>query len=83
MFRKIWTQLRRRYSARPRPVPRKPWQGRAWLHLEALGERIVPAVTASFSAQAGILSVFGDAQDNTIIVSRDAAGGPGANILIQ
>ena len=32
------------------------------------------AVTASFSAATGLLSVFGDAQDNTITTSRDAAG---------
>src|SRR5687768_9433796 len=32
------------------------------------------AVIASFSPQAGVLSVFGDALDNTIIISRAAAG---------
>src|SRR4029453_6701581 len=32
------------------------------------------AVTASFQPSAGTLSVFGDAQNNTITVSRDAAG---------
>ena len=37
------------------------------------------AVTASFSSGARMLSVFGDQLDNTIIVSRDAAG----NILIN
>jgi Ca2+-binding RTX toxin-like protein len=42
--------------------------------LEPLSERILPAVTAFFSAGTGILSVFGDSQDNTIVVSRDAAG---------
>ena len=31
-------------------------------------------MTASFSAGTGLLSVFGDAQNNTITVSRDAAG---------
>src|SRR5579884_3662247 len=41
--------------------------------LETLTERILPAVTASFSA-GGLLTVFGDAQDNNIVVSRDAAG---------
>jgi Ca2+-binding RTX toxin-like protein len=34
----------------------------------------MPAVTASFSAQTGVLSVFGDAQDNSIEISRNAAG---------
>ena len=32
------------------------------------------AITASFSPGAGLLSVFGDALDNTITISRDAAG---------
>jgi Ca2+-binding RTX toxin-like protein len=40
--------------------------------LEPLGERILPAVTSFFSG--GGLTVFGDAQDNSIVVSRDAAG---------
>ena len=39
-----------------------------------LDRRILPAVTATFSAAQGVLTVIGDAQDNTITVSRDAAG---------
>src|SRR5438105_1233056 len=42
--------------------------------LEILGERLAPAVTASFVPAAGLLSVFGDNLDNSIVVSRDAAG---------
>ena len=42
--------------------------------LEPLGDRIVPAVTASFNPGVGSLSIFGDAANNTITVSRDAAG---------
>jgi Ca2+-binding RTX toxin-like protein len=42
--------------------------------LEALGDRVLPAVTATFLPGAGVLSVFGDSLDNTITVSRDAAG---------
>ena len=42
--------------------------------LELLDRRILPAVTATFSAAQGVLTVIGDAQDNTIVVSRDAAG---------
>src|SRR3954471_13184462 len=41
---------------------------------ERLGERIVLSMTASFSPTAGVLSVFGDQLDNTIVVSRDMAG---------
>src|SRR4029077_3725728 len=44
-----------------------------------LGSRIVPAVTATFHPGVGILSVFGDPQNNTITVNRDAAG----NILVN
>jgi Ca2+-binding RTX toxin-like protein len=39
---------------------------------EQLGQRITPAVNAFFSA--GVLTVTGDGADNTIEVSRDAAG---------
>ena len=41
--------------------------------LEPLGSRITPAVSAFFSG--GILTVIGDAANNTIEVSRNAAGG--------
>ena len=34
------------------------------------------AITASFLPAAGILTMFGDSLDNTITVSRDAAGNP-------
>jgi Ca2+-binding RTX toxin-like protein len=47
--------------------------------VEPLDERIALAVTASFLAQAGILSVFGDSLNNTITISRNAAG----NILVN
>ncbi|HZL90601.1 MAG TPA: calcium-binding protein, partial [Pirellulaceae bacterium] len=39
---------------------------------ETLSQRITPAVNAFFSH--GVLTVIGDNQDNTIVVSRDAAG---------
>ncbi len=52
-------------AARPKPVA---------LGLEVLAERIAPAVTASFLPSAGVLSVFGDSLNNTITVSRNAAG---------
>ena len=42
--------------------------------LELLDRRVLPAVTATFSAAQGMLTVIGDAKDNTIVVSRDAAG---------
>lgn len=36
--------------------------------------RLTPAVTAAFSPAAGLLTVFGDAADNTITISRNAGG---------
>src|SRR4051794_29745552 len=42
--------------------------------LEPLDRRILPAVTATFSAAQHVLTVIGDAQNNTITVSRNAAG---------
>ena len=71
----VWKWLRGRGKRRA-PVRNPP---RPRLALEALDERIVPSVTASFSAASvggftGVLTVMGDAQDNNITVSRDAAG---------
>ena len=42
--------------------------------LEPLDRRILPAITATFSAAQGVLTIIGDAQDNTIAVSRTATG---------
>ncbi len=39
-----------------------------------LDRRVLPAVTATFSVAQGVLTVFGDSQNNTITVSRNAAG---------
>src|SRR6058998_625206 len=53
--------------------PRRNTQTPRWVPtFEALAERILPAVTASFSS--GVLNVLGDSLNNTIVVSRDAAG---------
>jgi Ca2+-binding RTX toxin-like protein len=43
------------------------------------GEFTIQAVTASFSPTSGVLTVFGDALDNNLAVSRNAAG----NLLIN
>ena len=56
---------RRRNKRKTRNLRRTP-------SFEQLGERIMPAVNAFFTA--GHLTILGDAQDNTIVVSRDAAG---------
>jgi Ca2+-binding RTX toxin-like protein len=44
------------------------------LFLEPLEDRVAPAITASFLPSAGILTVFGDSLNNTIVISRNAAG---------
>ncbi|WP_422931535.1 beta strand repeat-containing protein [Singulisphaera sp. PoT] len=46
---------------------------------EFLDCRILPTVSATFSAAQGVLTVFGDAQDNNITVGRDAGG----NLLVN
>jgi Ca2+-binding RTX toxin-like protein len=61
-------------KAKFRPARNGPRRVRPALTLEPLGERVVPAVTAVFTPGAGILSVFGDSADNSIVVGRDAAG---------
>ncbi len=59
MLRKFWKRIARGHSRSPRPVRKKHWQGKVWLGLEPLADRIVPAVTATFSPGAGILTVLG------------------------
>jgi hypothetical protein len=46
---------------------------------EQVNPATTPGVTATFSPVDGLLTILGDAQDNTIVVSRDAAG----NILVN
>ncbi len=58
---------------RRRPVPR------FLPRCVALEDRRTPAVVATFTAQTGMLAVFGDALDDTIAISRNAAG----NILVN
>jgi Ca2+-binding RTX toxin-like protein len=62
-----------------RTGPNKPSHARFLPAVETLSDRVLPSVTATFLPNAGTLSIFGDAQDNTIVVSRDAAG----NLLVN
>jgi hypothetical protein len=57
-----------------RHVRENTYQGRSMLKVEALSERVMPAITASFTAAGALLRVVGDALDNSIVVSRNAAG---------
>lgn len=58
------------------PTARKRKRARQRLvaRFESLEKRIVPAITAGFSATTGALSIVGDAQDNEISVSRGDNG---------
>jgi Ca2+-binding RTX toxin-like protein len=44
------------------------------MSVQPLDDRVLPAVTATFFAATGVLTVTGDDQDNSLAVSRDAAG---------
>jgi Ca2+-binding RTX toxin-like protein len=75
MFRS-W--IRRLFTKKLWPISRspgkKPFAGRFVPAVESLDERVAPSVTAIFVQPAGLLTVTGDAADNTITISRDAAG---------
>src|SRR5262249_32838990 len=73
VLRNFWNRLLP-LAGSGRRAARKTWRARCLLSVEQLNERITPAVTAFFSPGGGVLSVFGDALDNTITISRDAAG---------
>jgi Ca2+-binding RTX toxin-like protein len=74
MLCKFWKKI----DPRPRSIclrgRKKSWQDRFTPTLEALGERVLPAVTATFSATHGVLTITGDAQDNIIAISRNVVG---------
>src|SRR4051812_26439527 len=58
-----------------RPRPRRVLRlAQGVIGPEALEGRTVPAVVAAFSPGLGLLTVTGDALDNTVVVSRNAAG---------
>src|SRR5262249_48235364 len=66
------TMLRSLFNNVPRT--HKPDRNRFVPSVLPLEAREVPAVTASFNATTHTLAVFGDANNNTIVVSRTAAG---------
>ncbi len=57
-----------------RTKSRRNRKAACFIALESLDSRVLPAVSATFAAAQGILTVIGDAQNNNIAVSRDAAG---------
>jgi hypothetical protein len=72
MSRRNWIQWLN-FQA-PKGKARRQGKRRRTVSLERLGDRITPAVNAMFIPNVGMLAVFGDNLDNTIEVSRNAAG---------
>src|SRR6516164_6318012 len=66
------------FNRKSRPIVRsgrkKFNQGRFLPTFEQLEDRLTPTVSASFSPNAHLLTVLGDALNNNIVVSRDGAG---------
>jgi Ca2+-binding RTX toxin-like protein len=65
---------KRVFKFKVRPIRNKPSSRPFRPAMELLDERVLPTVTAAFNPTSQVLSVFGDAAPNTIVVSRDAAG---------
>src|SRR5262245_48969394 len=70
-LRSAWGWFR---GGKRRPVRTRVSPARFRPTVEALAERVLPTVTATFSAATGVLTVTGDDLDNSLAVSRDAAG---------
>src|SRR5262245_23787492 len=70
-LRSAWGWFR---GGKRRPVRTRVSHVRFRPTVEALADRVLPDVTATFSAATGVLTVAGDDLDNTIAVSRNAAG---------
>ena len=72
-----WVTLARHRHPLNDTIPFRNTQGKATTmhrHFETVERRILMAVTASFDAASGTLSVLGDTLDNTITLGRSAAG---------
>ncbi|HJQ81205.1 MAG TPA: calcium-binding protein, partial [Lacipirellulaceae bacterium] len=78
MSRSTWKQWTARLIGSSRRWQKKARRSRH-MTFEQLGMRLTPAVNAFFIPNAGVLTVTGDSQDNTIEVSRNAAG----NLLVN
>src|SRR5262249_46712408 len=77
LFQAMLRGARRRTARMKTRMPVTP--NRFTPAFEPLEAREVPAVTATFSPGAGVLTVFGDSLDNNIEISRNAAG----NLLVN
>src|SRR5437762_287990 len=67
----LWSQSKSNARLFPRRNQRRAAAGPM---VEPLDNRVLMAVTASFSAARDVLTITGDAQDNSIAVSFNAAG---------
>jgi Ca2+-binding RTX toxin-like protein len=79
MLGKFWQHISRSFTKRKPFRKKSSLKDRFLPSLEVLDDRIVPAVTATFTPGSGTLSVFGDNLDNNITISRNAAG----NLLVN
>ncbi len=58
----------------PRRQLRRAHNAIHFIGLESLDDRVMPAIAATFNPAGGLLAIIGDAGNNSIVVSRDAAG---------
>ena len=72
MLKGKFDRLVRDRGGRRRPARRD--RAARFAVLELLDERVMPSISASFFPAAGLLTVLGDANDNSVVVSRNAAG---------
>ena len=72
MLKGKFDRLVRDRGGRRRPARRD--RAARFAVLELLDDRVMPSISASFLPAAGVLTVLGDAKDNSIVVNRDAAG---------
>lgn len=74
MSRRSWTQWFLQKFRLPRAVKARRKSLSRTMTFETLHERITPAVNAFFTPGVGVLTVNGDNANNTIDISRNAAG---------
>lgn len=73
MSRSSWKQWFCQIACLTKRARKRP-PARRMMTLEHLGERITPAVNAFFASGVGVLTVNGDSANNTLTISRNAAG---------
>ena len=69
-----WNDQRPRFNKKRKSHSATSRSLRKSMTVESLEDRRMMAVSATFTPASGVLNVFGDSGDNTIVVSRNAAG---------